>query len=158
MRKRTAVWLCALAFLATCSSLLGGLMPGEAIFAGSLVASSQTPQERLAILVPPRSNARLLAPVEVAFLDALHQQKGVTCENCHGAQAPTSPATDVACRACHGSYADLAARTSVSPNPHASHLGEIDCTECHKAHSPSTLFCSVCHQFPTLVMPSANTD
>ncbi|WP_409976957.1 cytochrome c3 family protein [Afifella sp. JA880] len=32
----------------------------------------------------------------------MYQQKGVTCENCHGAQTPTSPATDAACHACHG--------------------------------------------------------
>ncbi|MBK1623965.1 hypothetical protein CKO32_10340 [Afifella marina DSM 2698] len=62
---------------------------------------------------------------------------------------PVSPATAVT---------QTLRSEGMSPNPHASHLGEIDCTECHKAHSPSTLFCSVCHQFPTLFMPSANTD
>ena len=31
-------------------------------------------------------------------------------------------------------------------NPHDSHLGEIACTVCHKAHGESKVYCLECHQ------------
>ena len=31
-------------------------------------------------------------------------------------------------------------------NPHRSHLGEIACTVCHKAHEASVVYCLDCHR------------
>jgi hypothetical protein len=31
-------------------------------------------------------------------------------------------------------------------NPHKSHLGEIACTVCHRAHAESKVYCLGCHQ------------
>ncbi|WP_165657647.1 cytochrome c3 family protein, partial [Sutterella wadsworthensis] len=35
----------------------------------------------------------------------------------------------------------------VEPNPHYSHLGDVNCTDCHKGHKKSELMCNSCHQF-----------
>lgn len=85
-------------------------------------------------------------------LDALHAKRGLSCASCHGAKLPQlddKPSTD-RCLACHGSYEALAAKTPgqdhVSRNPHKSHLGEINCTVCHKAHQASETYCLDCHK------------
>ena len=53
--------------------------------------------------------------------------------------------------------AQLAAKTEPAEfkdrNPHASHLGEIDCTVCHKAHGPSKIYCLGCHQKFVMTIP-----
>jgi len=86
------------------------------------------------------------------YLGALHAKRGLSCAACHGAQLPQlddKPGTD-RCLACHGSYEALAAKTPgqdhVSRNPHKSHLGEINCTVCHKAHQASETYCLDCHR------------
>ncbi len=77
-----------------------------------------------------------------------HAEKGVTCVNCHGEAAPAKRAPVSACAKCHGDYAGIAKLTEkVTPNPHASHQGEVRCTLCHKTHEPSKLYCNECHQF-----------
>lgn len=85
-------------------------------------------------------------------LDSIHARKGIDCAGCHGAALPQlddKPAT-ARCLACHGSYAELAAKTPgqdhASRNPHRSHLGEINCTVCHKAHQVSETYCLDCHK------------
>ena len=51
------------------------------------------------------------------------------------------------CQGCH-SYEQLAKQTAkVEPNPHYSHLGDVNCTDCHKGHKKSELMCNSCHQF-----------
>lgn len=43
-------------------------------------------------------------------------------------------------------YEGLAALTKdLEPNPHSSHLGNIDCTQCHQAQSISDIVCATCH-------------
>jgi fumarate reductase flavoprotein subunit len=76
-----------------------------------------------------------------------HKGKEVTCDSCHGAGTPKSPPVQKACLNCHGgSYDAVAKSTSNLPiNPHASHLGEVDCMQCHKGHQKSTLICDKCH-------------
>mgnify|MGYP001436858331 CR=1 FL=1 len=32
-------------------------------------------------------------------------------------------------------------------NPHSSHQGELECTNCHSAHGTSTLYCNSCHNW-----------
>lgn len=53
------------------------------------------------------------------------------------------------CLSCHGSYEALADKTEkLTPNPHRSHLGAVNCEECHKADSKQTeLMCNQCHNF-----------
>jgi len=82
-------------------------------------------------------------------LDRRHAQCGVTCTVCHGTFFPHQRPGMGQCLQCHGSYQHLVALTKdVSPNPHEeSHLGEIMCTYCHKAHQESVLFCKNCHDF-----------
>lgn len=74
-----------------------------------------------------------------------HAEKGVKCEGCHTAQMSEKP-TKEKCFACHGNYQDLIARTSKADvNPHDSHLGEIQCVQCHSGHKQMTLPCWECH-------------
>ena len=53
------------------------------------------------------------------------------------------------CKACHGDYAKLAEKTkNLDPKPHKSHLGDVDCQECHKADKAKPeLTCNQCHKF-----------
>ncbi len=65
--------------------------------------------------------------------------------------AETGWATKDKCMQCHGNYEKLAAATkAVTPNPHKSHMGAVNCTECHKADKPAAqpeLMCNSCHNF-----------
>lgn len=76
-----------------------------------------------------------------------HTAAGVGCQTCHGEAAFTEPVAMQACTQCHGSYAELAARTPWEPNPHQSHMGEVECSSCHNIHKPSVSFCDQCHAF-----------
>ncbi|WP_295478979.1 cytochrome c3 family protein [Sutterella sp.] len=82
------------------------------------------------------------------FTADFHLAHGQKCETCHKT-APvqgTKVKKDV-CKQCH-SYEKLAQATAkVEPNPHHSHLGDVNCTECHKGHQKSELMCDQCHQF-----------
>jgi hypothetical protein len=52
------------------------------------------------------------------------------------------------CLKCHGTYDELAQKTSnVKPNPHQSHLGEIECGLCHKSHRSFVNHCAECHDW-----------
>jgi hypothetical protein len=86
------------------------------------------------------------------FLDSLHAKASVFCDNCHGPVLPVFDATvnNDQCLGCHGPMEHLVKRTEPADfkdrNPHMSHLGEIACTVCHKAHSESAVYCLGCHQ------------
>lgn len=92
-------------------------------------------------------------------LDALHAKRGVTCSSCHGAGLPVADdaVESERCLKCHGSREQLAVKTApkIYPdrNPHKSHLGEIDCSVCHKAHSTSTTYCMNCHRKFDMTIP-----
>jgi hypothetical protein len=85
------------------------------------------------------------------FLDSLHAKRDVMCAACHGATLPTKGDTveNGRCLLCHGPADQLAAKTRPAEfpdrNPHQSHLGEIACTVCHKAHRASTVYGLECH-------------
>lgn len=75
-----------------------------------------------------------------------------TLETFHGKMWPKSEngyVTKQQCMACHGSYDKLAAQTaSLQPNPHYSHLGEVNCEDCHKGNTTKPqLMCNSCHNF-----------
>ena len=79
-----------------------------------------------------------------------HATRGVACTQCHKTQPPKNvPAKD--CLACHGSYKVLAAKTdNLDINPHDSHMGDVECTECHQGHKKPRLVCDQCHEFRQL--------
>jgi len=79
-----------------------------------------------------------------------HSDAGVQCIDCHAAWKDASaPAKVDACLGCHDGYEWMAEKTkNLQPNPHASHLGNVKCTECHKVHAvPSQILCDKCHNF-----------
>ena len=75
----------------------------------------------------------------------------MTLAQMHGKMWPKSTgfATKTQCLKCHVSYEALAERTkNVSPNPHVSHQGAVNCEDCHKANlSKPVLMCNQCHNF-----------
>jgi hypothetical protein len=95
-----------------------------------------------------------------SFLDHLHQKQGIGCKECHGSAKPVKGDTveNKTCVACHGDYPALAAKSKLPPklanrNPHASHLGDIDCVVCHKSHKASEPYCLGCHAKFDMKMP-----
>ena len=102
---------------------------------------------------PLRSLEAHLSPATPAMAQAhgllidRHTAPGVTCQACHGEAAFTEPVAMAVCTDCHGSYAELAAKTPWEPNPHQSHMGEVECSTCHNIHTPSVSFCDQCHAF-----------
>ncbi|MFB3818153.1 MAG: cytochrome c3 family protein [Candidatus Methylomirabilales bacterium] len=88
------------------------------------------------------------APAAAAQLDAKHAALQVDCAGCHGTAVPGARPKTEDCLRCHKSYEAVAARTAqVKPNPHESHLGEIRCTLCHRAHAEPVFYCDRCHSF-----------
>ena len=81
-----------------------------------------------------------------------HAGFGLECASCH----KTTPVEGAvvkkdACKTCHN-YADLAKATAkMEPNPHRSHLGDVNCVECHSGHQKPRLMCNDCHRFS--IMP-----
>lgn len=83
-----------------------------------------------------------------------HVSRGTGCAACHQENPPSKPVLSEQCMKCHGSYEEIAARTDDGDiNPHQSHLGEPDCTNCHKGHAAPSLMCEQCHQFNELKVP-----
>ena len=81
------------------------------------------------------------------FLAGKHKAMGVDCEGCHKG-APGKPPPMTACLNCHGTYEQLAAKgEKLEHNPHASHLGELECGNCHQGHKASVDYCARCHTF-----------
>lgn len=93
---------------------------------------------------------------KAAFLAGSHTKKGVDCATCHPSAKISDSETEVngQCVQCHGDAAAMGkASAAVKPNPHDSHLGNISCTACHAGHAESTVYCSNCHDFPSLKVP-----
>ena len=81
-------------------------------------------------------------------LSHIHQQKGVSCKECHEDPASPEPADETVCKKCHGdTKALIAAASELKLNPHFSpHDGKIsDCNKCHHQHKSSENFCARCH-------------
>lgn len=100
------------------------------------------------------------------YTAAAHSRVGIACQSCHARPLRQSvhefttyhitrdysePLREVRipkenCMRCHGNYAHLAELTKdLEPNPHNSHLGQIECRLCHKMHKPSVDYCALCH-------------
>jgi hypothetical protein len=82
-----------------------------------------------------------------AFTADRHVARGMQCVNCHG-EGAQKPVAGEKCLGCHGSFDAIAKRTDgvLVPNPHAGHVGELDCTLCHNGHKANELYCSNCHK------------
>ncbi|QYJ87079.1 flavocytochrome c [Shewanella mesophila] len=81
-----------------------------------------------------------------------------SCQSCHSKPIKVSDSEtheNQQCRSCHGSYEELA-NEKLKFDPHASHLGDINCTSCHSGHSKPQLTCNNCHNFE-IDMPFADT-
>ncbi|MGI6207326.1 MAG: cytochrome c3 family protein [Anaerolineae bacterium] len=84
------------------------------------------------------------------FGDHTHALAAVTCDQCHESFFPERAPQSDRCLTCHGSYAHLAELTAAGegePNPHASHLGELRCSNCHMGHEEAVVLCLDCHVF-----------
>ncbi|MCJ8499881.1 cytochrome c3 family protein [Desulfatitalea alkaliphila] len=103
--------------------------------------------------------AGMLTWVGSGFLDHLHARAGIGCADCHGRRLPPAETTltNEQCLACHGPLEKLVERSTPSDfadrNPHQSHLGEIACTVCHKAHMASSVYCLGCHRNFEMTIP-----
>lgn len=85
------------------------------------------------------------------LMSHVHRLAGLACTDCHeGKKKPTAKSVPTAkCLSCHTNYEHLAALTEkVDPNPHKSHLGPIDCGNCHHQHTVSANYCGQCHSWP----------
>ena len=90
---------------------------------------------------------------KAAYLAGVHTKKGLDCAACHTSNVISDSETEInkQCAICHGSLEQMGAKTnSQSPNPHKSHIGQMQCTACHSGHVPSVAYCTNCHDFPSL--------
>jgi fumarate reductase flavoprotein subunit len=98
----------------------------------------------------------VFSSVEAAppFLADKHKVAGISCEGCHKENPPKEQVATLVCNKCHGDQVKLAERTQkVIPNPHDSHLGNVECGLCHHGHKPSEDYCSTCHDFGYYKVP-----
>jgi hypothetical protein len=103
------------------------------------------------------------------YLAHKHFTLGISCQTCHdrtvsestgeivnyitGNYYSTLPEIELpkeTCFICHGSYEEIIPYTDpgvtgAERNPHAGHLGELECATCHKMHRDSIDYCSKCH-------------
>ena len=90
---------------------------------------------------------------KASYLAGAHGKMGLNCETCHVGDKVSDSETEInaKCTTCHNP-ADLAKKTEKEglPNPHKSHLGDVQCTACHSGHNQSVAYCSNCHDFPSL--------
>lgn len=85
----------------------------------------------------------------IEFLADRHGALNLDCAQCHIENPPEQDVSTAKCFSCHGNYEYLGRLTSHmgDHNPHLSHLGDVDCSDCHKGHIPSVLACNDCHTY-----------
>jgi hypothetical protein len=80
----------------------------------------------------------------------VHEDNFLDCIDCHAEDPAAIAPPDSVCIACHTTMIEpLGAMEVVQPDPHRSpHLFDDEvpvCSDCHKVHEPSVVFCTVCH-------------
>ncbi len=98
---------------------------------------------------PAKTTEQITAGLATSrFLDGFHARQGVKCEGCHRGTSVQEPVSKEICLSCHGgSYTALQERTSsLTVNPHRSHIGQVACTYCHNVHSAFDYYCTQCHK------------
>ena len=89
------------------------------------------------------------APASAVTINGSHAS--LKCETCHAGQAAKAAPSQKTCLKCHGSYEALAKKTAKAGekfNPHDSHMGRVECTQCHSMHGKSHYICHDCHAIP----------
>ncbi len=84
-----------------------------------------------------------------ATLAERHAGYKLDCMACHSTQPKAGDmVTNDQCMKCHGPKKTLEEKfaSQKEQNPHKNHLGDVDCTLCHKGHAQSQSYCLECHQ------------
>jgi hypothetical protein len=85
---------------------------------------------------------------EIIFLGGKHKKAGIVCGDCHEEGLLKGKVTTANCIKCHISYSKLIEQTKkIIPNPHDSHVVNLECVACHHSHKPSEDYCGECHNF-----------
>lgn len=84
-------------------------------------------------------------------LKGSHKELKVKCKSCH-IDGLKKPGKMEGCFNCHDSYSSIRELSEkneeLEANPHDSHLGDLDCNDCHMIHKPSEeAVCAECHNF-----------
>jgi fumarate reductase flavoprotein subunit len=121
----------------------------------SLMAASLFAMSAVSVAAPftKEVEAGFSAGDKASYLAGIHQKKGLACATCHTDAKVSDGEKEInaQCTTCHGDLNALSQKTAaITPNPHKSHLGDIQCTTCHSGHAPSTAYCTNCHDFPSL--------
>ena len=91
----------------------------------------------------------LLAVLSLMFVTTTASAAGISTR--HQAFGLTGEPTQAQCLQCHGDYAALAEKTkTLTPNPHANHMGHVQCNACHAWKTAPKLMFNDCHNFPAL--------
>ena len=94
----------------------------------------------------------LAAPSAFAQGVTIHgSPPGIKGETCPPRPTPKAAPSQKTRPQCHRSYAALAKKTAKPGekfNPHDSHMGRIECTQCHSMHATSHYICRDCHAIP----------
>lgn len=144
--KKTAVFIVAAALVVSLAGV-AGCAPG----ATEPKESTMKDGAQIAVNTDPLSNE--VASNEEQHRANKHLTYSTQCEDCHiGESDPhAAPVTDEGCRNCHdydavvNATADLVDEKNRMPNPHDSHIGDVDCMLCHSNHTESTYYCLTCH-------------
>ena len=87
-----------------------------------------------------------------AVLADLHKANQLGCAECHGGAKKikvddSEKTINLSCVRCHGTLDAMSAKAKGHINPHKSHLGQINCTVCHRGHNSSQAYCLKCHSY-----------
>lgn len=100
------------------------------------------------LLVLCLATAALTGPAKpnVPLTADTHREHGIKCGACHPGKISGDVDMEKTCLSCHGTYDDVVYMTSgANYNPHVSHMGKMECSDCHRAHKPSIDGCAACH-------------
>ncbi|WP_029910332.1 flavocytochrome c [Pelobacter seleniigenes] len=106
-----------------------------------------------------RSGPKTEPAAEITTMAAFHAEMS-GCQTCHadGSKVTVSDSENhenEQCVSCHGGYEKMA-NAALEFDPHTSHLGDINCTTCHKGHDAPQFYCNNCHSFNIEAMPFAD--
>jgi hypothetical protein len=90
----------------------------------------------------------MVSGAEIIFLGDKHKKAGIVCGECHEEGLLKGNVTTANCTKCHIGYSKLIEQTKkIIPNPHDSHIVNLECVACHHIHKPSEDYCGECHNF-----------
>ena len=126
---------------------LVGLHPARILITFAVILAAVAPMVSLWAAGTEGEKAKVASAGKV-FLADRHKEAGIDCSGCHKESPPKGEPAMEACLKCHGPYEKLAAKgEKLEHNPHGSHLGELECFNCHHGHKSSVNYCDRCHTF-----------